>query len=95
MRAEMMSLDDKIDPRKDFPMVRAILLAATLLGQRSSKTLEPVYEYWIDKRRRLGKALMRQYQEPPPRGNTDPHVAFRPRTEGRRISKRNVRAAPT
>jgi hypothetical protein len=93
MRAEMMSIEDKIDPRKDFPLVRAIVLAPTAINVRT-KILEPVYEYWIDKRKRLGKALMRQYQEPPPRGNTDPHVAFRPRTEGRRISKRNVRASP-
>jgi hypothetical protein len=90
MRAEMMSLEDKIDPRQDFPLVRAIVVAATQLHVRT-KILEPVYEYWIDKRKRLGKALLRQYQEPPPRGNTDPHVAFRVRTEGRRISKRNPR----
>lgn len=89
MRAEMMSIEDKIDPRKDFPLVRAIVVAAQTIHVRT-KILEPVYEYWIDKRKRLGKALMRQYQEPPPRGNVDPHVAFRLRTEGRRISKRNV-----
>lgn len=90
IRADLMSIEDKITPRKEFPLVRAIVVAAQVIHVRS-KVLEPVYEYWMDKRRRLGKALMRQFQEPPPRGNTDPHVAFRLRTEGRRISKRNPR----
>ena len=94
MRAEMMSPEDKITPTAEFPLVRAIVVAATTIHVRT-KILEPVYDYWMGKRRRLGKALMRQYQEAPPRGNTDPHVAFRLRTEGRRISKRNPRKDDT
>ena len=88
MRAELMLPEEKIVPA-EFPLVRAILVAATTLHVRT-KVVEPVYEYWSMKRMKLGKALMRQFQEAPPRGNTDPHVAFRLRTEGRRISKRNV-----
>jgi hypothetical protein len=90
MRAELMSPEEKILPRDDFPVVRAIVCAATFLHVRT-KIVEPAYEYWCMKRMKLGKALMRQYQEAPPRGNVDPHVAFRLRTEGRRISKRNPR----
>jgi len=94
IRAEMMNIEEKIDPRREFPLARAYMLAAQHLNLRN-KNVEFAYEYWLEKRRRLGKALMRQYQEPPPRGNTDPHVAFRLRTEGRRISKRNPRKDDT
>jgi len=90
MHAELMSPEDKIVPREHFPLVRAIVVAATAIHVRT-KIVEPAYEYWAAKRMKLGKALMRQYQEAPPRGNVDPHVAFRLRTEGRRISKRNPR----
>ena len=80
-----MNIEDKIDPSRIFPCVRAVA-STTIHGT----IVKAVYDYWIKKRVRLGKALMRQYQEPPPRGNTDPHVAFRLRIEGRRSSKRIV-----
>jgi hypothetical protein len=77
--------EDKITPA-GFPLTAA----ATILQNMRVRTVESIYEYWLEKRRRLGKALVRQYQDPPPKGNNDPHVAFRPRSEARRVSKRGV-----
>ena len=92
MHAEQMNTEDKICPMAYFPLARAFLASSQTAGAKLKLPLvEQVYNYWMDKRRRLGKALMRQFQEAPPRGNTDPHVAFRLRTEARRISKRNPR----
>lgn len=92
MHAEQMNTEDKICPMAYFPLARAFLASSQSQGAKLKLPLvEQVYTYWMDKRRRLGKALMRQFQEAPPRGNTDPHVAFRLRTEARRISKRNPR----
>lgn len=92
MHAEQMNTEDKICPTAYFPLARAFLATQVPSGAKLKLPLvEQVYNYWMDKRRRLGKALMRQFQEAPPRGNTDPHVAFRLRTEARRISKRNPR----
>ena len=90
LRGELMSSDEKIDVSKFYTLARAITSAATTLHLKG-KLVESVYHYWINKRKQWGKALIRIFQEPPPKGNTDPHVAFRPRTEGRRISKRNPR----
>ena len=90
VRGELMSSDEKIDVSKFYTLARAITSAATTLHLKG-KLVEAVYQYWINKRKQWGKALIRIFQEPPPKGNTDPHVAFRPRTEGRRISKRNPR----
>ena len=90
LRGELMSSDEKVDVSKFYTLARAITSAATTLHLKG-KPVEAVYHYWINKRKQWGKALVRIFQEPPPKGNTDPHVAFRPRTEGRRISKRNPR----
>jgi hypothetical protein len=94
LRNELMSSDDKIDPTNYFTLAQAMIAAATRLNIKG-KPVESVYSYWISKRKRLGKSLMRIFQEPPPKNNTDPHVAFRPRVEGRRISKRNPRKDDT
>ena len=91
LRGELMTSDEKIDVSKFYTLARAITSAATNLHFRHGKNVESVYNYWINKRKQWGKSLLRIFQEPPPKGNTDPHVAFRPRTEGRRISKRNPR----
>ena len=90
VRGELMSSDEKVDVSRSYTLAKAIMSAATTLHLKG-KPVELVYHYWIDKRKRRGKALLRIFQEPPPKGNTDPHVAFRPRLEGRRISKRNPR----
>jgi hypothetical protein len=95
VRKETLSLEEKIDPTREFPLVSAVVLAATKLNLRGNGIVEAVYKYWLEKRKRLGKALMRAFQEPPPKLNSDPHVAFRPRAEGRRISKRNPRKDDT
>ena len=90
VRGELMSSEDKIDVSRYYTLAKAIMSAATGLHLKG-RAVEAAYHYWIDKRKRLGKALLRIFQEPPPKGNTDPHVAFRPRLEGRRVSKRNPR----
>ena len=90
LRGDALSSEDKIDVSRFYTLAKAITSAATTLHARG-RGVEAAYHYWIEKRKRLGKALIRIFQEPPPKGNTDPHVAFRPRLEGRRVSRRNPR----
>lgn len=49
-----------------------------------------IYEYWVTKRLRLGKALLYRFQEPTPSDDPSPSLAFRPREPRRRVSHRNV-----
>jgi len=87
----LMSSEERLDPSaRIFTLAHALFLAASRLNLRHSG-VESVYQYWLTRRRHKGNSLMRYFEEPPPRGNTDPHVAFRPRAEARRISKRNPR----
>jgi hypothetical protein len=94
LRNETMNSEDKIDPQAYFTLAQAMILSSQRLNIKN-RGVEAVYHYWIGKRKRLGKSLMRIFQEPPPKNNPDPHIAFRPRVEGRRISKRNPRKDDT
>jgi enhancer of polycomb-like protein len=38
-----------------------------------------VYDYWVDKRKRLGKPIMRRLQMPPFVTDPNPFAVFRPR----------------
>jgi uncharacterized protein (DUF433 family) len=71
-----------------------IATATSLVCQRypsvRMKQAEAIFQYWIKKRKKIRKALMRPYQLPPAVENSSPHIAFRPRFSGRRISTRNV-----
>ena len=49
-----------------------------------------VYKYWIKKRQRLGKALIRRFQIPPDVNDLSPFIAFRPREIKRYASNRIV-----
>mmetsp|Transcript_1358 Transcript_1358/g.1933 ORF Transcript_1358/g.1933 Transcript_1358/m.1933 type:complete len:430 (+) Transcript_1358:187-1476(+) len=50
--------------------------------------LQAVYEYWVAKRGRQGKPLVRDFQLPPPVTDTNPYNVFRPRE---RISRPQTR----
>lgn len=89
-RNESYSIDEKEVPESIFTYNTATSIASYRLNLPTQKSGD-IYTYWIGKRRRLGKALLSYYQEPPPRGNTSPHVAFRPRVEPRRQSKRSAK----
>lgn len=64
--------------------------ASTKLKLRG-RFVEAVYKYWLKKRKKIRKPLMRDFRAPPDVENPSPHVAFRPRHAGRRISTRNPR----
>ncbi len=47
-----------------------------------------MYDYWIKKRNRVGKALLRRFQPPTSINDTSPHSTFRPREkEEKRIRR--------
>jgi hypothetical protein len=48
-----------------------------------------IYQYWVDKRNTLGKALLRRFQDAPHHDDHSPYVAFRPREREKRQT-RNV-----
>jgi enhancer of polycomb-like protein len=50
-----------------------------------------VYDYWLDKRRRLGRPLLRRLQAPTPLNNNDPYRVFRPREKVNRPQTRRRR----
>lgn len=49
-----------------------------------------VYKFWIKKRQKLGKALIRRFQIPPDVNDLSPFIAFRPREIKRHASSRIV-----
>jgi hypothetical protein len=57
----------------------------------SSKVAQDIYQYWVDKRNTLGKALIRKFQDAPHHDDHSPYVAFRPREREKRQT-RNVRS---
>lgn len=93
-----LTMDEREVPEHVFPLwvaqqtVFSRLVAKSTAQNNQTTPIEkytPIYHYWLGRRRTLGKALLPYFVEPPPRGNTSPHVAFRPRVESRRQSKRN------
>ena len=48
-----------------------------------------LYKYWIKKRQRMGKALIRRFQIPPDPNDLNPFVAFRPREVKRHATTRS------
>lgn len=78
------------DPSEWFTKEDARNAAVMSLDIRGEFT-DLVYDYWVQKRATLGKALLRQFQEYPNIDDPSPHVAFRPRERERRVSVRNPR----
>jgi Enhancer of polycomb-like len=76
------------DCSAEFPLFEAVLIGSNQKGIKTAH-VKAVYQYWIKKRVRLNKALMRQYQQPPPPEDPSPYIAFRPRETIRRMSHRN------
>lgn len=52
---------------------------------------EAVYQYWVDKRARRNRPLMRVFQMPPPGTDTNPYNVFRPREKITRPQTRRRR----
>lgn len=50
-----------------------------------------VYEFWLQKREKLGRPLLRRLQAPTPINNTDPYKVFRPRDRVHRPQTRRRR----
>jgi len=87
---EAFVLTPQVNCSDEVPLSAAIAIASSR-GIKSGRHVEGVYRYWIEKRKRIGKALMRQFQQPPPVEDPSPFIAFRPRQPQRRISHRNPR----
>jgi hypothetical protein len=74
------------DCRRRFPLIEAQNVARQICGLEGD-FVGDVYNYWLEKRNALRKALMRKFQEPPTYDDASPYVAFRPRE----IEKRQTR----
>lgn len=64
------------------PAVMMTVMAAAAAGHGptpSPAEAQMVYQHWLARRRKWGKALLRQFVEPPSMNDPDPKVAFRPR----------------
>lgn len=64
--------------------------ALRLISTRQT-VIQAVYEYWVDKRCRKGKPLLRRFQIPPPVSDTNPYNVFRPREKIHRPQTRRKR----
>ncbi|KNC51288.1 uncharacterized protein AMSG_07295 [Thecamonas trahens ATCC 50062] len=80
------ALIDRLEKATNFNVVPVELSAITLPPTVSEKTGSIIREYWMAKRVRLDKPLLRPFWPPPDHDNSDPHLAFRPlsRTYSRR-----------
>lgn len=62
------------------PAVMMNVMAAAQHGSVPSPAeAQMVYQHWLARRKAWGKALLRQFVEPPSMNDPDPKVAFRPR----------------
>lgn len=52
---------------------------------------DAMYQYWLDKRKQLGKPLLRRLQAPTNSSDTNPHSCFRPREKINKPMLRNRR----
>ena len=51
--------------------------ALTQVAAVRQSVKDAVYQYWLDKRKRLGKPLLRRLQPPTNPSDTNPHSCFR------------------
>ena len=66
--------------------------ALSLLSSRVARAHAAVYEYWVEKRKRLGKPALRRLQPPPAVTDPNPFNVFRPREKlHRRASELRLR----
>lgn len=52
--------------------------------------IQPVYNYWKEKRERWQKPILRRLQPPPPVNDTNPYNVFRPREKAHRLHTRRM-----
>jgi len=52
-------------------------------GQRAKISITIIYDYWVQKRSRLRKPLLRQFWPLTATHDTNPHLVFRPREKGK------------
>ncbi|DBA94861.1 TPA: hypothetical protein ACH3X1_002399 [Trebouxia sp. C0004] len=65
--------------------------ALTQVAAARQPVKDAVYQYWLDKRKQLGKPLLRRLQAPTNSSDTNPHSCFRPREKINRPILRNRR----
>lgn len=53
------------------------MMALTQVAAVRQPVKDAVYQYWLDKRKRLGKPLLRRLQPPTNPSDTNPHSCFR------------------
>lgn len=73
---------------------QAIRAARERLGIQNTHIVEDVYRYWISKRVRLRKPLLRRLWPPTAPTDTNPHNVFRPRDKGRYNTRRQKKNDP-
>lgn len=87
---KLLTLKETVECSHEFPLNDAVLLAQKELGIRQ-KQATAIYQYWMQRRVKIGNALIRFFQAPPPFDDPSPNIAFRPRERERRFSHRNPR----
>ena len=60
-------------------------------NMHTSNAVSTVYKYWMDRRNKLQKPLLRKFWAPTSNENTNPHMVFRPREKERYRLRKNRR----
>ena len=91
-RGQVISYQEKVDALSvvtNLPKNKALELLQEISGKQA--ILTAVYEYWVDKRKRVKKPILRRLQPPPAPNDTNPFNVFRPREKISRPQTRRRR----
>ena len=91
-RGQVISYQEKVDALSvvtNLPKNKALELLQEISGKQA--ILTAVYEYWVDKRKRVKKPILRRLQPPPAPNDTNPFNVFRPREKISRLQTRRRR----
>lgn len=91
-RGQVISYQEKVDALgvvTNLPKDKALELLQEISGKQA--ILTAVYEYWVDKRKRFKKPILRRLQPPPAPNDPNPFNVFRPREKISRPQTRRRR----
>ena len=91
-RGQVISYQEKVDALgvvANLPREKALELLQEISGKQA--ILTAVYEYWVDKRKRLKRPILRRLQPPPAPNDLNPFNVFRPREKISRPQTRRRR----
>ncbi|CEG00330.1 Enhancer of polycomb-like, N-terminal [Ostreococcus tauri] len=91
-RGQVISYQEKVDALgvvANLPREKALELLQEISGKQA--ILTAVYEYWVDKRKRLKRPILRRLQPPPAPNDPNPFNVFRPREKISRPQTRRRR----